>query len=691
MARILIFAACIFLPITMQAQQREIDSLLRLMNTSPTNDSLRLAYLNDLAYHFSTTNPDSGLLMAKKALPLSIELDDISAQASAHSNRGINHWAKGEDSLALAAYEQALHLHVNAKNENGQARAFNNMALIYYNLNQYPKAIDYHEKALAIFEAHDHKVGILNSYNNMGVIFLAMDDYPRALQAFFDALRIADDESEASVNALINIGLVYKHQGKYGDALRHYRQALTFYDSIGNRQGSANVLGNIGVVYSNMGLPDTAIVYFERALSINNTIGNQRRIAGDLANIGVAYKHAGNTNQAINYLKQAISEYEQTQDKANLSLALNELANVLLLVPDVSTTHEAKQLLQRALLLAQETGSLENESVSWLGLSRIYERENKSGEALHAYKQHVRLRDSVYNAEKEKELVSQSLQFDFDKKEALLKSTLENEKALATAEIKRQRLIKSVFAYGGALFVIIAATAYLLYKKRRDADERRREAEFKTLVAETEMKALRAQMNPHFIFNSLNAISSFITKEDLRKADEYLTKFAAVMRMILENSEHKEISLADDLKALELYMQLEAARVRNPFTYEIRIDETLDPDNILVPPLIIQPFVENSIWHGLAGKDGPGKIVISIQHEGDRIRCSVEDDGVGLHRPTTGVPNTHTKARQSMGIRITESRIAIANKGMPLQNNIRFIPLGEGLRVEVDLPLALNY
>ena len=691
MARILIFAACLFLPATMQAQQREIDSLLQLLNTSSTNDSLRLSYLNDLAYHFSATNPDSGLLMAQKALPLSLELNDVSAQASAHSNRGINHWAKGEDSLALAAYEQALHLHLKTKNQHGQARTFNNMALIYYNLNQYPKAIDHHEKALAIFEAHDHKIGILNSHNNMGVVFLAMDDYPRALRAFFDALRIAEGENEATVNALINIGLVYKHQGKYTDALNHYRKALNFHDNEGNRQGSANVLGNMGVVYDSMGMPDTAIAYFERALSINNNIGNKRRIAGDLSNIGVAYKHAGNADRAISYLKQAISEYEQTQDKANLSLTLNELAGVLLLRSDASSMHEAKQLHQRALRLAQETGSPENEGVSWLGLSRIYEQENRPREAFHAYKQHVRLRDSVYNAEKEKELISQSLQFDFDKKEALLKAALENEKALAAAEIKRQRLVKNVFACGGALFVVIASAAYLLYKKRRDADERRKEAEFKTLVAETEMRALRAQMNPHFIFNSLNAISSFMTKQDLHTADEYLAKFATVMRMILENSEHKEISLADDLRALELYMQLEAVRIKHPFTYEIRIDETLDPENTLVPPLIIQPFVENSIWHGLAGKDGPGKIIINIQHEGDRIRCSVEDDGVGFDQPITNTANMHMKKRQSMGIRITESRIAIANKGMSSQKNIRFIQLSEGLRVEVDLPLTLNY
>ncbi|MGH2649367.1 MAG: sensor histidine kinase, partial [Ginsengibacter sp.] len=132
-------------------------------------------------------------------------------------------------------------------------------------------------------------------------------------------------------------------------------------------------------------------------------------------------------------------------------------------------------------------------------------------------------------------------------------------------------------------------------------------------------------MNPHFIFNSLNSISDYILKNDVQSADIYLTKFAKVMRMILENSDQKEVTLKDDLKALELYMQLESLRMKDKFTYEIKIDESINAENTLIPPLILQPFVENSIWHGMQGKKGEGHILISIKKEGNMINCSVED------------------------------------------------------------------
>src|SRR3546814_10477591 len=122
------------------------------------------------------------------------------------------------------------------------------------------------------------------------------------------------------------------------------------------------------------------------------------------------------------------------------------------------------------------------------------------------------------------------------------------------------------------------------------------------------MKALRAQMNPHFIFNSLNAIGNSIDKRDFETAGNYLTRFAKLVRLILENSEYREIPLATDLQVLELYIQLEAMRLKGKITYEIDVDEDIDAENTLVPPLIVQPLIENSIWHGLAPKDGHGRI-----------------------------------------------------------------------------------
>src|SRR5690606_33582976 len=188
----------------------------------------------------------------------------------------------------------------------------------------------------------------------------------------------------------------------------------------------------------------------------------------------------------------------------------------------------------------------------------------------------------------------------------------ENDKkqALAQAEIQRQKLIKNGSVIGGGILIFAILCGFILYGRKRQAD-------FNAKVSDTELKALRAQMNPHFIFNSLNSINDFISKNDAESASNYLVKFSKIMRQILENSNQDEISLEDDLKIMELYLQVESMRLHNKFTYAIHVDDTIDAANTLVPPLILQPFIENSIWHGISKKDSKGHIDITIKKDRD--------------------------------------------------------------------------
>ncbi len=225
----------------------------------------------------------------------------------------------------------------------------------------------------------------------------------------------------------------------------------------------------------------------------------------------------------------------------------------------------------------------------------------------------------------------------------------------------------------------------------RDALEKQKEAELKSQVSDTEMKALRAQMNPHFIFNSLNSISDYIAKNNTKVADEYLTKFATLMRLVLENSEKKEVPLFEDLKALELYMQLETLRLKDKFTYEIEVDDTIDKENTMVPPLILQPFVENSIWHGIAKKQGIGNIFIHIKKEGEMVSCIVEDNGVGRQVTDGIIALKDNSGKRSLGMKITKERIDIINKVKNANAFVKLTDLEQGTRVEVKLPLELSF
>ncbi len=180
--------------------------------------------------------------------------------------------------------------------------------------------------------------------------------------------------------------------------------------------------------------------------------------------------------------------------------------------------------------------------------------------------------------------------------------------------------------------------------------------QLKQRAAELEMKALRAQMNPHFIFNSLNSINNFILRNEKEQASEYLVKFSKLIRLILENSMFSLISLEKELEALTLYIELEALRFEHAFEHEIRYPNHLDTLSIKVPPLILQPFVENAIHHGLIPKNAPGHLTIDIRGGNDLLRVNIKDNGIGRERAAK--LNAHTKQmKQSLGVAVTTERI----------------------------------
>ena len=161
------------------------------------------------------------------------------------------------------------------------------------------------------------------------------------------------------------------------------------------------------------------------------------------------------------------------------------------------------------------------------------------------------------------------------------------------------------------------------------------------------------------------------------------------MRTTLQNSEHSEVDLATDLEALESYMQLEALRLGNKFSYKIEVDKNIDPENTMVPPMLFQPFVENSIWHGLSDKNGEGHIFINIKKDGSMINCIVEDNGVGRLNALKNKPRESEK--KSLGMKITKSRIDIINKLKNANAEVNISDLAEGMRAEVKLPLELSF
>jgi putative methionine-R-sulfoxide reductase with GAF domain len=198
------------------------------------------------------------------------------------------------------------------------------------------------------------------------------------------------------------------------------------------------------------------------------------------------------------------------------------------------------------------------------------------------------------------------------------------------------------------------------------AEEKRRNTALELLenqrrTAEVEMQALRAQMNPHFMFNSLNSINNFILKNDPDNASAYLTRFARLMRLILDNSRQDWITLENELNALRLYIEMESLRFNNAFDYDISIHYDVNPEKVLIPPLIIQPYVENAIWHGLLHRCEKGSMLsIGIEKKENNLQVCIRDNGVG-REAARKLKSKFAAHKKSHGIQITDERLRIMN------------------------------
>lgn len=537
------------------------------------------------------------------------------------------------------------------------------------------------DEALRISEKIKWATGIADAYQLQGVSYSYVLSEPvKALDCYHKALAVNKrlGRKRFQWQTMANIALIHYDQEEYADALEYYKKAEAVLDNIEDKSGEGRLLMNIGHVNFEMGDTTEAMRNYERSLSISEKNGDSLVAANVLNSIGYIFLRKQNYSDALDYISRSIQMANVTKNNVTKASAL---VNMSLLNLQTKNFTASEKYGHEGLELSKEVGNMQFQRQAWEALQKVYEQTGRFRESLNAYKQYISLNDSLTNSEKKKEIARKEMQFQFDKK-----------RALDQAELKRQLVIKRSLIGGGAFLLLAAIAGIGLYKKKRDAEEEKKEAEFKSLVSDTEMRALRAQMNPHFIFNSLGAISDFMIKNNAKLADEYLGKFSTLMRMVLENSEQKEIPLSDEVKALGLYLELEALRANNRFTFEIKIENDIDADNTLVPPLLMQPFVENSIRHGLSEKEGAGKIMIHFAIRDDMLICNIEDNGIGLEK-SKAIKNIATqKNKKSLGIKITQSRINILNQHK--KNKIASMKIrdaGHGTNVEIKLPLVLNF
>jgi tetratricopeptide (TPR) repeat protein len=541
------------------------------------------------------------------------------------------------------------------------------------------KALEFYTQAVKIQEEIGDKDGLSQSLGNIAVIYDERGDIERALLLNERALKLSEETNNKGEIAsnLNNIGSIYQSQGELKKALEYYKKGEVILKEIGEDQGRASCLNNIGIIYKKLGDLGKALAYYTTSLKLRETDGNKRGVVYSLNNIGTIYDLQDNVSLALEYYNRALKLAEEIQDKKGLALSFNNVARALLKKGDIS---EAQVYGQKAMEAAKNLGAPENIRNSALTLKNIYRKQNNFKAAFEMYELEVKMRDSINNNETRKAAIKSQFKYDYEKKAAVLKEQQEKEKIVTDVKNSRQRsTIISISSIG----IISLLIALLILRQKKFRTEQR--------GLQLEQKLLRSQMNPHFIFNSLTAIESFIYKNEPKIAGRYLSGFARLMRLILENSREEYVTLEKEIQTLEHYLNLQRLRYDGNFDYSIVTDEDIDPAMVSIPPMLAQPFIENSIEHGLKGITHKGKIQVKFSLKENELQFEVEDNGIGFD---ASVKIKGENQHRSMATTITMERLKILNKRKNqkikwLAEDIRDTLNGiSGARVVFSIPLA---
>lgn len=623
-----------------QNQQKKIDSVYRLLQqTKPDTNRLRL--LNNYARMIRFDSMAKAMEYAQEALAYSVKMFEDYWIGQSHYSIGMIYFKQSKFDHALLQLDSAKKIFEKLKKHAPLAVCMNSIAEVYINQGKLANAIDVFHSVIKLSEKTGSKIEEGVAFGNIGVIYSDLDLHELSIVNYQKALQLFRAANDTMLVGLAIQNIAYAHY-----MLKRYHQSIQEFDSA---------------------------IYLFKSVKRNDAV------TGVKATLALALASVNRFDDAVEALREAISASEKRKNMKMICVNYISMGRVMYMAVDSLQTGKysydsAFYFTNKGLNLANEIHHVRQQSFGNLFLSEIYERQGKIAQAYNSHKKYLYLRDSLSGINKTQEIAIKDFQFDSDKKAAL-----------AAAKLERQKDIRNFLLAVGVLVLLLLFLLFLLYRRKLKTASALKEASLKTEIIETEMKALRAQMNPHFLFNSLNSISDYIAKNRNDLADEYLTKFARLMRLVLENSEKKEVILSSDLHALELYMQLEALRMNHKFTYEIKVDDSMDLENTLVPPLLLQPFVENSIWHGITQKSGIGKIMVSIVRNGSMISVVVEDDGVGLPQKTIAETGMQ-KVKQSLGMRITSERIALINKVKESGASMNIISINKGTRVELILP-----
>lgn len=415
----------------------------------------------------------------------------------------------------------------------------------------------------------------------------------------------------------------------------------------------------IAEVYNAKGDNKQAGDYFNQSLKSANT-QNKKRVVEEKLKIADFQNNINNYSSEISLRKEALDDISDIENDSVISnespLTLQKqnykIGNAY---ASQGNFNKAIPYLEKSIKVAESKEDLTVKKDATRKLSEVYRDAEDYKKAYSIYQDYVDLVDQVYT--KREQEISQAARFRREltsKQNRILsletdRELSESKYELTTEQAKRQKLI--IYSLIGGL-ILLLLTAFLMFKyikQQRLANN---------LLA---LKSLRSQMNPHFIFNALNSVNSFIASNDERTANKYLTDFSLLMRAVLENSEEDFIPLEKEIELLQLYAKLEHFRFQDKFDYNIHVDEHIKVDDFVIPPMLLQPYIENAVWHGLRYKKTKGHLDIKIeQSKQNEISITITDDGIGREK-SKALKTKNQKKQNSKGMGNIKKRVSILN------------------------------
>jgi len=625
----------------------QIDSIKRIIQRQSADK--RIESMVDLGWQYYTIGHyHEARKHLFEAIRLAKKKKQTTTIARARHTLGIIELNQSNYQIALMYLRKVELVYLQGNDNTNLASVYNDLGVVYFRKGDYNQAVEYYKKALKMNQVIGNEAGVSANMTNIGGVYYIQGKMEQAIVYCFQSLQLERKlgNKKGEISSLTTIAITYEATKNKTKAVEYFTKACLLAESIKDQDGMAYGYLNFGDFYSNQHQATEALRCYQKSLYYFEELGDQSGVALSLSGLGKVASLEGHQPKALEYMLQSLRINESINNKEGILKTTNGIARIYLKTKNIQ---QAVLYGKQALSMAVSSNNIEEILAAHAILSEAYEALNQTSSSLYHYKRTVTINDSLSNLEMQKSIQETQAKYHTQLKEQ------ENKKLVLNNQVQSLQLEKTNYFVTSLVIglIVIVLFSYLLIKRNKLKHQR----EEITL----EQQLLRTQMNPHFLFNALTAIESFIYKNEPREAGNYLSKFARLMRLILENSKQEYISLEKELQTLEYYFNLQQLRYDNSFAYSIEVDELIDQSLVQIPPMLAQPFIENAIEHGLIQQGhrmDKGEINIRFSRSDDALVFEISDNGVGFDATVATVNGEHV----SMATEITLQRLKNLNR-----------------------------